>query len=72
MGLKVLFIVGGAFAIYKSNSLLMQILNIQASYAEASTAQAGFGFIMSAKNMGMRALRGSGMTSSKNLRKALL
>ena len=65
MGLKVLFIVGGAFAIYKSNSLLMQILNIQASYAEASTAQAGFGFIMSAKNMGMRALRGSGMTSYK-------
>ena len=65
MGLKVLFIVGGAFAIYKSNSLLMQILNIQASYAESSTAQAGFGFVMSAKSMGMRALRGEGMAFSK-------
>ncbi len=65
MGLKVLFIVGGAFAIYKSNSLLMQILNIQASYAESSTAQAGFGFVMSAKNMGMRALRGEGMAFPK-------
>ena len=65
MGLKVLFIVGGAFAIYKSNSLLMQILNIQASYAESANAQAGFGFIMSAKNMGMKALRGNGLKSSE-------
>ena len=68
MGLKVLFIVGGAFAIYKSNSLLMQILNIQASYAEAATAQTGFGFVMSAKNMGMRALRGNGSSSTKEAR----
>ncbi len=58
MGLKVLFVLGGAFAIYKSNSLLMQILNVQASYGEMATAQAGFGLVMSAKNMGMRAVRG--------------
>ncbi len=66
MGLKVLFIVGGAFAIYKSNSLLMQILNVQASYSESANAQAGFGFMMSAKNMGMKALRGSGLKSAEN------
>ncbi len=59
MGLKILFILGGAFAIYKSNSLLMQILNVQASYGEAATAHAGMGFIMSAKNKGMNALKGS-------------
>lgn len=59
MGLKVLFILGGAFAIYKSNSLLMQILNINASYGESATAATGFRYIMSAKNMGMRALKGA-------------
>lgn len=63
MGLKVLFVVGGAFAIYKSNSLLMQIINANAAFGEAATAQAGFGFVMSAKNMGMKALKGSGLMS---------
>lgn len=64
MGLKVMFIVGGAFAIYKSNSLLMQIFNIQASYGESATMQAGLGFVLSAKNMGMSALKGMMPTPS--------
>lgn len=66
MGLKILFILGGAFAIYKSNSLLMQILNVQASHGESAAAQTVFGGIMSINKKAMKSL-GLGMRITKSI-----
>ena len=70
MVLQIFLIIGGAWAVYKSQSLLMQILNPQAAQAEQQAASLLTGVVVGAASTGAAA--GAAIVSDQDIHSSLI